>query len=117
MCHWTRTLRTRLAAMLIAVLVLVPVVDAFACSFEDLAPTSHAMSAEAGHDDARHATADDADAAHETCGHHHCHHTASTTPPGSLNDTLVLRGDRLPAQADDHLPSRLSDGPMRPPRA
>ena len=69
-------LRSAVATLLLAVMVIVPVADAFVCSFES---------------DAHHATADHTgsspqdeagkgdvpDGSHAACAHNHCHHAAA----------------------------------------
>lgn len=79
MHHALARLRSTVAALLVAVLVIVPVVDAFACSFES--DGEHA--AAVGDDHAASATHDDAgkggvpDGTHGVCAHNHCHHSSA----------------------------------------
>lgn len=110
-------LRSTVAALLVAVLVIVPVADAFACSFESgeahatVAVDDHAA---ASHDDA--GKGDAPDGSHGACAHNHCHHSTANLPSSAAvgyDAARVLR----PVPQDSTRAFGLSEGPMRPPRS
>ena len=109
-------LRSAVATLLLAVMVIVPVADAFVCSFES---------------DAHHATADHTrsspqdeagkgdvpDGSHAACAHNHCHHAAAERAPlFDMADTQPLDGSGHARPANDVAPSTSADGLKRPPR-
>ena len=111
MIRWLANPRRMIAALLLAVLVTLPVLDAFACAFEG--PAAHATSElQAGPHD------DEGDTrSHGACGHHHCHHaSANILPDVAMRNAPLKR--LLPVGYADPLPlAGILEGPMRPPRA
>lgn len=111
-------LRSFIAALLVAVLVIVPAADAFACSFEF--DTEHAAAAADDHsessaqDDA--GKGDSQDGAHGICAHNHCHHSSAHLW-FSASVTYDTTGIVLAASPDSVFPFGVSEGPMRPPRS
>lgn len=100
-----------LIALFVAVLVLVPTVDAAACSAELEAP--HAAQVL---DDGP-AGADDLETLHGVCSHGHCHHAASLLDTSVDGDASVPVGSASRSMTgDDLLSSRVPAGPERPPR-
>ncbi len=103
-----------LAVLLIAVMVVVPVADAFACALEW--DVGHATEL---------ALADDADAqgndgqgetAHGVCAHNHCHHSTVGVPATAVVTEPPFDGSaQLSLVASGHLQD-VTDGLMRPPR-
>lgn len=110
-------LRNVVAALLLAVLVIVPVADAFACAFES-AP-DHA-SAVAEHDHAAPQGEGDHDGGpdqtHGGCAHHHCHHSTANIC-FAVNVHYDTAGVAIPALQDLTHALGMSEGPMRPPRS
>ena len=110
MIRWPVNPRRLIAALLLAVLVTLPVLDAFACAFEGTA--AHATSElQAGPHD------DEGDSrSHGACGHHHCHHaSASILPDAALRGAALKRS--LPIGCADTLPlTGVLGGLMRPRR-
>lgn len=108
---WTRLCRM-LLAVLLAMLVVVPAVEAAVCLVDDAA--AHAIG-----DGAAQASQDDEGAAghgDDACAHGHCHHGASHAPPRT-----ALRAPLPPAAAPQWpeaalFASRAPDGLKRPPR-
>ena len=111
MIRWPVNPRRLIAALLLAVLVTLPVLDAFACAFEGTA--AHATSElQAGPHD------DEGDSrSHGACGHHHCHHaSANILPDVTMRSATFKR--LLPVGYADTLPlAGILEGLMRPPRA
>ncbi|MBN8726774.1 MAG: hypothetical protein J0H15_03600 [Xanthomonadales bacterium] len=112
------SLKRAIALLLIAVLVIVPVADAFACSLE--VDAAHAMVA--AHDHSLSAPCDDAgtggapDGAHGGCAHSHCHHATADLSFGtavSYDAACVV----VVGLVDATLPPGSSEGPRRPPRS
>lgn len=103
-----------LATLLIAVMVIVPLSDAFACALEIKTPyaaeTIDVGVLEACND------AVDGDRTHAACAHSHCHHSSSSVPAGlAVMADAFARGHIL--SLDDTLQFHdLSEGLMRPPR-
>lgn len=110
-------LRKATAALIIAVLVIVPVADAFACSFE--IDVGHAASATEA--DAR-PSADEKerdglpDGSHDMCVHNHCHHPSANifflTSASYDPAAIVPSAFQAPAPA-----SEVYEGLIRPPRS
>lgn len=108
-------LRSAVATLLLAVMVIVPVADAFVCSFES---------------DAHHATADHTgsspqdeagkgdvpDGSHAACAHNHCHHAAANLFFSAAVGYRAVH-DVQPVPQDPGRASALSEGPMRPPQS
>lgn len=111
-------LRSTIAALLVAVLVIVPVADSFACSFESDA--DHA--AVAADDYAASSSRDDAgkggvpDGSHGVCAHNHCHH-ASANLAFSATVGYDTTHAVQPVLQDSTRAFGLYEGPMRPPRS
>ncbi|MEQ7154109.1 hypothetical protein [Brevundimonas aurifodinae] len=102
---------TALIALFVAVLVLVPSIDAVACSTE-LEPTHAAQVMEGDTGEG-----EDIGSAHGVCSHGHCHHVS--TPLGGtqeLDTSAWLEGRSRAIIGDDLLSSRVPAGPERPPR-
>jgi hypothetical protein len=100
-----------LIALFVTVLVLVPTVDAVACSAE-LEPPHAAQVV-----DSDPADADDVGAVHGVCSHGHCHHAASVLNSSADYDPSARVGVALRSMTgDDLLASRVPGGPERPPR-
>lgn len=116
------SLGSTVAALLVAVLLIVPVADAFACAFDS----------DAGHADAGHAVAvtdEDAspssgeedgkggkpDGAH-VCAHNHCHHPAANIFFVTRVD-FDPRGVARPDSPARNQGSGPAEGPRRPPRS
>ena len=112
----TRLLRKfsrRIAVLLIAVMVIVPVADAFSCSFE-----GEATHATVSADDHVPPTQDDGEspATHGVCSHNHCHHSTADVPSRlAIGPHEQHRIVLLPVDDDRHLAS-WPDDLMRPPR-
>lgn len=106
---WTRLRRT-LLAVLLAMLVVVPAVEAAVCLVEDA--TVHAVD-----DGAQPVQDDDGAAGHDdACAHGHCHHGASHAPPRTALRAPVPHA-AAPQWPDAALfASRAPDGLKRPPR-
>lgn len=106
-------LRGFIAALLVAVLVIMPVADAFVCSFE---VDTHAASDHAGPAPQDEAGEGDApDSAHGGCVHNHCHHAAANL---FFSAGVLYLGVHVeqPALQDPGRAFGLSEGPMRPPQ-
>lgn len=101
-----------LFALLVAVFVLIPTVDAAACAAE-LEP-AHAAASTA--DDGGDLPSDPDD--HAICSHGHCHHSGTAIPssPQSITVTTVVAPTLL-RPTDEPLASRAPSGLERPPRA
>lgn len=101
-----------LIALVVAVFVLIPTVDAAACAVE-LEPAHAAASvAEDGGD----LPSDPED--HAICSHGHCHHSGTAMPssPQFVTVTTVVTS-KLLRPTDEPLASRAASGLERPPRA
>lgn len=117
---WSRMVRVAnrhvfiaaLFALLVAVFVLIPTVDAAACALE-LAPT-HAAGSVA--DEGGDVPSDPDD--HAICSHGHCHHSGTAMPssPQSVAVTAAVAPSLL-RPTDEPLASRAPSGLERPPRA
>lgn len=107
-------LRSTVAALLVAVMVIVPVADAFLCSFESDAQhatndhTGSSLQDEAGKGDVP-------DGSHGACAHNHCHHAAANL---FFSAGVLYLGVHVeqPALQDPGRAFGLSEGPMRPPQ-
>jgi hypothetical protein len=101
-----------LIALLVAVFVLIPTVDAAACAVE-LEPSHIATSAV---DDGGDLPSDPDD--HAICSHGHCHHSGTAMPssPQSVTVTTAAASNLL-RPTDEPLASRAPSGLERPPRA
>lgn len=104
-------LTAALIALFVAVLVLVPSIDAVACSAE-FDPTHAAQVV-----DGDPADADGIETPHGVCSHGHCHH-AGTDQNGTLDVEAapVMTETSRAVSGDDLLSSRVPAGPERPPR-
>ncbi|MBN9464945.1 hypothetical protein [Brevundimonas sp.] len=104
-------LMAALIALFVAMLVLVPSIDAVACSAEF--EPSHA--AQVVNDDP--SDADGIGSPHGVCSHGHCHH-AGTDRNGGLDADArpSMAGGSRAVSGDDLLSSRVPAGPERPPR-
>lgn len=104
-------LRVFIATLLIAVLVIAPVADAFTCGPEPA--TSHLT--ETGTDP--HEDDDGADCCHGLCTQNHCHHHSTAVVAAAV----TLPGDSQrrfdPALPDAAWLANVYDGLMRPPRS
>jgi len=116
MFRFLRPLRRYVALLLIAVMVVVPVADAFSCSLE--VERSHSGSSASGHD-----ASDDADtkqndsaSGHEVCTHNHCHHTTAALPAPHVLGSVAFDGDSLSPANDQNRLANRPDQLMRPPR-
>lgn len=101
-----------LLALVVAVFVLIPTVDAAACVVE-LEP-AHATASVDGDGDEQPTDAD----GHAVCSHGHCHHGGTTVPSSphqSEVNTPVAASPLRPSS--DVLKSRVPSGPKRPPRS
>ncbi|MCD9033702.1 hypothetical protein LDO32_18480 [Luteimonas sp. Y-2-2-4F] len=106
---WTRLRRT-LLAVLLAMLVVVPAVEAAVCLVEDA--TAHAVDG-----GALPMPDDDAGASHDdACAHGHCHHGASHAPPRAVLRAAVPQAAAPRWPDADRFASRTPDGLKRPPR-
>lgn len=106
--------RSAVAALLVAVMVIVPIADAFLCSFET---DSHAVSDHAG--PALQDESGEGDApggAHGGCVHNHCHHSAAHLFFSAAVRHLAVEVVQ-PVPQDPGRASWLSEGPMRPPQS
>ena len=100
--------------LLVAAMVIVPVADAFSCSFEP--ETMHATSLSSDHAADEAPTSPDGPTTHDICSHNHCHHTTADVPSSLLVGTVALRRNGLlPANDDQHRANR-PDQLLRPPR-
>ncbi|MDO4709284.1 hypothetical protein CO611_01935 [Lysobacteraceae bacterium NML03-0222] len=109
-------LKSTIAALLIAVLAVLPVADAFACSFELF--DVHTATTAGNHTSPLHDSADKADGSgdmHGACAHGHCHHSAANISSGTALDCAPMRS-RPGASLDTPRPSELLEQPLRPPR-
>ncbi|MBP6725656.1 MAG: hypothetical protein KA132_00385 [Thauera sp.] len=111
MIRWPVNPRRLIAALLLAVLVTLPVLDAFACAFEGTAVHATSELQAGPHDD------EGDSRSHGACGHHHCHHaSANILPDAGLRNAPFKRA--LPVGYVDTLPlTGVLEGLMRPPRA
>jgi hypothetical protein len=101
-----------LIALLVAVFVLIPTVDAAACAVE-LEPT-HAAASVA--DDGGDLPSDPDD--HAICSHGHCHHSGTAMPASPQTDAMTTAlAPSLLRPTDEPLASRAPSGLERPPRA
>jgi hypothetical protein len=100
-----------LIALFVAVLVLVPTVDAVACSAE-LEPPHAAQVVDGEPSDAG-----GIESPHGVCSHGHCHHAGADLNGGLDVETspATTEGSRA-ISGDDLLSSRVPAGPERPPR-
>lgn len=119
MRRYFRQLTRPIAMLLLAVMVVMPVVDAFSCSFET--EPSHAAEFSFDLDRMQH-DQDDSDGKspdeppHDTCMHNHCHHVTADLPPRQMADAVPLKaGDPRPIDDANRL-TDVSDRLMRPPR-
>lgn len=107
-------LRSAVATLLLAVMVIVPVADAFVCSFESDAHHATADHTESSPQDEA-GKGDVADGAHGACAHNHCHHAAAnlffSAAVGYHAVHVVQPAPRDPGHAFGR-----SEGPMRPPQ-
>lgn len=119
MLSLARQLRRRIALLMVAVMLVVPVYEAFACALESV-PDVAAHAADAGHahpGDVADTAHDDLDeAAHGDCVHNHCHHGAADRPPLWLAGSQAFAPGAPWLQHDRRLPGGALDGVMRPPR-
>lgn len=111
-------LRSTIAALLVAVLVIVPVVDAFACSLESkaehVAAAADDHSPSSPHDET--GKGDAPDGSHGVCAHNHCHHSSANLAYNAAVGYDTPRVVRFSLH-DTALASGLSEGLMRPPRS
>jgi hypothetical protein len=103
-----------LATLLIVVVAVVPVADAFSCALES--EISHAAEGLAGGDAGAHDEEASGDTLHGVCPHNHCHHTTADVPPEAAVGAIAFEGGVAAAADDAGRPASGSDGPMRPPR-
>ncbi|WP_374153137.1 hypothetical protein ABQY58_016650 [Xanthomonas hortorum pv. hederae] len=101
--------------LLIAVMVMLPVFDAFSCALEPASGHSTEMVVD---DDANSSgeRGDDAERPHGVCAHNHCHHSTALVPSNAAIGQDFFPKDALLAFQDDSRLSNVSDGLMRPPR-
>lgn len=108
-----------IAMLLLAVMVLMPVADAFSCALES--ETDHAVEFAVDGDQAPHDRDDSGEegreqAPHGVCVHNHCHHTTADMPPQvAVGAFYAKAGNLYPVNDASHL-ANLSDRLMRPPR-
>ena len=113
------TVRTHLlaalVALIVAVFVIAPGVDAAECGSE---PTFGSAQIEAVHTpDDGHGHGEDGGLPHGACAHGHCHH-ASGALPGVQSTPSPLNTAALAARPRDDLhASRAVEGLLRPPRS
>lgn len=108
-----------IAMLLLAVMTLMPVADAFSCSFEE--ESSHAVEFvidgdQASHDEDAPGEKSPGEPSHDVCVHNHCHHTTADLPPQSAVGSLFLKAADPQPIDDANLLANVSDGLMRPPR-
>ncbi len=98
-----------LFALLVAIFILIPTVDAAACTVE---PAHAAASIDDGGD----LPSDPDD--HAICSHGHCHHSGTAMPssPQAVAVTAAIAPSLL-RPTDEPLASRAPSGLERPPRA
>lgn len=100
--------------LLIAVMLLVPALDAFACGLEPATGHSTELAADEPADspDER----GDPESSPGVCAHSHCHHTMANVPSNeALDPSIRQNGALLAFQVKAHR-SIVSDGPIKPPR-
>lgn len=104
-------LTAALIALFVALLVLVPSIDAVACSAE-FEPTHAARVVDGDPSDA-----DGIESPHGVCSHGHCHHAGTDLNGGLDVEASPTTAESSPAvSGDDLLASRVPAGPERPPR-
>ena len=109
-----------IAMLLLAVMTLMPVADAFSCSFEE--ESSHAVEfaidgEQASHDEGVPGEKKNpGETSHDVCVHNHCHHTTADLPPQPAIGGLFLKAADPQPIDDANLLANVSDGLMRPPR-
>lgn len=107
-----RKLTLIFTTLLMAVVVLMPVLEASACSSE---VTTFQTDFTAGSIDTQHGQGD---GDHAGCVHSHCHHSSATVLPDLSLDRGIQsrrRSSALMLEVSQH-PSAPVDGLMRPPR-
>lgn len=114
--HRTLTrLRSAIAVLLVAVMVIVPVAEAFVCSFESGA--QHATNDHTGSSSQDEAGKGDVpDGSQGACTHNHCHHSAANLFFSATVEYLAVHVVQ-PVPHDPVRVSEQSDGPMRPPQS
>ena len=108
-----------IAMLLLAVMVLMPVTEAFSCSLEG--ESTHSAEVVTDGDQASHTEdssgkEDTGEASHDVCVHNHCHHTTADLPPQSAVGAFFLKAADPQPIDDANLLANASDGLMRPPR-
>lgn len=93
-------------ALLLAVLVIVPVVDASVC-----------FSEEQSHEEVAGPVDSHPDKAHPACGHGHCHHSSSFVASTGFNSLDAPRGDDGHMFYEKLVASPAPERLIRPPRA
>jgi hypothetical protein len=107
-------LSRRVAMLLIAVMLIVPVLDAFACALEPASGHWTEMVTDEAEDSP--GERDDSEKPHGLCAHNHCHHTMGSVPSNEAVGLRVYQGGAHLAFQDDAHRSIVSDGPIEPPR-
>ena len=103
-----------LAILLIAVMVILPVADAFACALEG--DVGHATEMAIADDLDPQGNTDEGETQHGVCAHNHCHHSTVGVPTTAvLAESLFGSTVNLSLVASGHLQD-ITDGLMRPPR-
>lgn len=107
-------IRRNLATLLIAVMVIAPLSDAFECEFETGSPHA-AVTADEGTTDTCDAAVD-GERGHAACAHNHCHHASANVPTGLALVSCAFARDHALLFDDSLRFQDPSDGLMRPPR-
>lgn len=105
-------LRFLVAALLVAVMVIVPIAEAAACAVEVVSTHSHS---DGTNDAGPTAPDEDGGGTHAGCVHNHCHHVLAGVSAPLQQMFAFARAPAL-ARADVHHPSRSPDQLTRPPR-
>ena len=100
--------------LLIAVMLIVPVLDAFACALEPASGHWTEMVTDEAEDSP--GERDDSEKPHRLCDHNHYHHTMGSVPSNEAVGLRVYQGGAHLAFQDDAHRSIVSDGPIEPPR-
>ncbi len=105
--------------LLLAVMVFMPVADAFSCSLESEQTHASEFSANSDqgtHDESGSGEENPSDVSHDVCVHNHCHHTTADLPPQPEVGAFFLKADGPHPIDDANLLAKVSDEFIRPPR-
>lgn len=97
--------------LLVAVMLFVPVYEAFACSVE---PVAHAQDFDVASDASE--SGSETDHSHGLCGHNHCHHTTADLPDAIVLTDATEKCRLAWSLRDNGALSSAAYGPLRPPR-